>query len=159
MILGAHRDVISWMPPELRGVLLKWYPSLEAEGCAGRHERGGLVCVIEEVKPRVRAGGSPFWEGHQRMVDIQFVISGRERCGWAPRFDSEPLSADTDRDLLVYPAPLEMTWLDLKPGLMACFTPHDLHMPAMPGPAASDTVLRAVIKVPLRMLGWQDRLA
>lgn len=159
MILGSHRDVIRWMPPGLRGLLLDWLPSLERANGSGRHEREGLVCVVEEVNPWLRAQGSPFWEGHQAMVDIQFVLSGQERCGWAPRFDSEPLSADTDRDLLVYPEPLAPFWLDLKPGLMVCFAPHDLHMPAMPGPDASDFVLRAVIKVPLSILGWQDGMA
>jgi len=158
MILGAVPDVLSWFPAELGDSIRDWLCQIWKETGPGRSTLGNLTCVLEEIDLHERAGKVPFWEGHREMVDLQFVLRGRERCGWAPREALVPDSRDDSRDLLVYPAPDYPLWLDLQPGLLVCFAPSDLHMPAMPGTGTTESVLRGVIKVPIGLLKRESRI-
>lgn len=59
---------------------------------------------------------APF-ESHEKYFDLQFVVSGEERFGYAPRDLCKPAMAyDADRDLVFYEEPAESGCIILKAG-------------------------------------------
>lgn len=69
------------------------------------------------------------WEAHRRYIDLQCVVSGSERIGYAPlgRLAAGP-----------YDEAKDMTWLEgsgdflvLEPGQFMLLWPGDAHMPGM----------------------------
>lgn len=83
-------------------------------------------------------------EVHQRYIDIQYVISGHENCGWSPLMDCRHLSHayDPARDIAFF-SDSPQSWLDLASGQFAIFFPHDAHAPL----AGSGALRKAVVKV------------
>jgi biofilm protein TabA len=69
------------------------------------------------------------WEAHRRHIDLQMVVDGQERIGFAPlhRLGAEP-----------YDAELDLLWLTgsgdqllLQPGEFVLLWPEDGHMPGL----------------------------
>lgn len=87
-----------------------------------------LFATIEEYTTRPATSGR--WETHRRYVDVQCLISGRERIGFAPRAALRELEPyDPQRDVAFYTGVGEQ--LTLIPGLFVVFTPQDAHMPGL----------------------------
>lgn len=110
----------------------------------GRTELDGrnLYVLIQEYSSKLPGAGK--WEAHKRYIDIQYIISGAERIGYAilPRLvqgaydpvkDFVPLSGDGD-------------WVTLGAGDFMVLWPNDGHMPGM-AIDASTPVRKAVVKV------------
>ena len=75
---------------------------------------------------------APF-ESHEKYFDLQFVVSGEERFGYAPRDLCKPAMAyDADRDLVFYEEPAESGCIILKAGDFAIVPPEDAHAPPPP---------------------------
>lgn len=84
-------------------------------------------------------------EGHRDYADIQCLLSGRERMGYAPEGDAPPLS-DYAPDIQFFGGSWDS--LSLRPKTFYIVWPQDLHAPRM---ADGDVapVRRIVIKVKL----------
>ena len=87
------------------------------------------------------------FESHQRYVDIQFVVSGRERILHAP-IDSLVVDAlyDGEKDITLYAEPRGSSSFLLGPGQFAIFFPSDGHKPGLMA-GGRDSVLKVVVKV------------
>lgn len=82
-------------------------------------------------------------EGHRKYIDIQYVISGDESMGWAPR---EGLTCsveyDEERDLEFFEgAPASI--VRVPPGSFAVFLPTDAHLPLI----GDGPIHKVVVKV------------
>ena len=83
-------------------------------------------------------------EAHDKYVDIQVCVSGREGFGWSFRPDctsvKEPYNPEKD---IVFYADKPDTFVEIKPGQFAIFFPEDVHMPLV----GSGEIKKVVVKV------------
>jgi len=70
------------------------------------------------------------WESHRKLVDIQCVVSGKEKMGHAHLSDTKVLKPyDEKRDVANYTA--EGKYYIAEPGVMYIFYPNDAHRPSI----------------------------
>jgi len=87
-----------------------------------------LFALVEDyqTKPIVRGA----FEAHRRYVDIQYVVSGVERIGWADVNDlAEAAPYDADKDF--HKLAGEGGMLVVRAGTFVVLGPHDAHMPGI----------------------------
>jgi len=131
--------------PRLRQAFefLRTYDLLHAE--MGRHEIAGddVFALFQEYQTKPESEG--IWESHRRYMDVQYVITGVERMGYAnlntlmPR---DPYNAD--RDLIFHDG--QGCFVTVPAGSFTLFAPQDGHMPCLAA-GASSRVRKVVIKV------------
>lgn len=87
------------------------------------------------------------FEAHRRHIDIQFIVSGRERILWVPAVGLEVQAPyDEERDVEFFLDPPASSSLLLMTGEFAIFHPNDAHKPGcMAG--GKDPVRKVVVKV------------
>lgn len=113
---------------------------------AGKYEVDGtdVFAIINEYTTKAAADCEP--ETHLKYIDIQYMVSGTERFGFALLQDQTPLKPyDENADLLVY-KPEGFNYIDLKPGMFVIFYPTDIHQPEMFA-AAPMPVKKVVMKI------------
>lgn len=113
----------------------------------GRHPLDGdhvYTLVSEYLSKRPEDGR---WEAHRRFVDLQCVIRGSERIGYAPigRLEAQPY--DEAKDLMRLSGPGE--FLTIGPGEFVLLWPGDAHMPGIAVDAPAP-VRKLVIKIGVR---------
>ena len=83
-------------------------------------------------------------EAHDKYIDIQVCVSGKECFGWSPRAAcksvKEPYNPEKD---IVFYADKPDTFVEIKPGQLAIFFPEDVHMPLV----GSGEIKKVVVKV------------
>ena len=96
---------------------------------AGTHEIDGrrLYAMVQDYKTKLPAEGK--WEAHRKYIDIQYLVSGRERFGCVPTGRMTPGQYDADRDLET-PAG-EGAFVELRAGEFILLWPGEPHMPGM----------------------------
>ena len=82
-------------------------------------------------------------EGHRKYLDIQYVISGDESMGWAPREGlMTAVDYDAERDLEFFGGP-PASLVRVPPGHFVIFLPSDAHLPLI----GTGPIHKVVIKV------------
>jgi YhcH/YjgK/YiaL family protein len=110
----------------------------------GRHEIDGeiLYAMLQQYTSKPLDQGT--WEAHRRYIDLQVVIQGVEKIGYANIDHLSPGEYDTNKDFL--PLFGEGDFLTLQTGNFALLFPQDAHMPGiafdLPAP-----VKKIVIKI------------
>ena len=86
------------------------------------------------------------WERHERYIDLQYVVSGVERIGYAPvrSLDSGPYDADRDIAFLAGTG----SFVTMPAGHLMLLWPGDAHMPGIAEGEAT-LVRKVVIKIAL----------
>ena len=126
----AHRDAWRGLHPRL-GEGLEFLRTADLAALPlGRHEIEGerLFAIVDEyvTRPPERCR----LEAHRRYHDIQYLVSGRERIGYAPLERVRIVEPhDEARDVAFFDG--EYDTLTLHPGTFAIFAPHDVHAPQM----------------------------
>lgn len=111
----------------------------------GRHDVDGdrVFALVSDYQ--TRRPEDTFWEAHRQHVDVQFVVHGCERIGYAnlDRFEVEPY--DAERDLTVARGAAG-GHVAVGTGEFVILFPNDVHMPGLQvhGPEA---VRKVVVKV------------
>ena len=85
------------------------------------------------------------WEAHQKYADIQYIISGEEKMGFAPRVGFEVTEAyNPDKDIVFLKGTGD--YVTAKTGTFVIFFPQDAHQPSV---AVKDStpVKKVVVKV------------
>lgn len=82
-------------------------------------------------------------EGHRKYIDVQYMVYGSEKMGYAP-LEKQQIATEYDgeKDLMFFEGDASFT--DFKKGMFAVLYPKDLHMP---GVGSGDEVLKVVVKV------------
>jgi biofilm protein TabA len=90
-----------------------------------------VVAIVDAY--RTKPSSEKKWESHRRHVDLQVVLSGTERVGWAPASGLQILTPyNPEKDAEFYESPdVPETGFRLHPGLFAIFFPHDGHQPGV----------------------------
>jgi YhcH/YjgK/YiaL family protein len=94
----------------------------------GRHDLDGdsLFALVQEYT--TRAADQCVWEAHRRYVDVQFVVTGAERMGYASLETMREREAyDPARDVAFFEPGSE--FVTIRAGLFAIFGPEDVHSP------------------------------
>jgi len=113
----------------------------------GRHElSGGSYAMVSEYETKAAEGA--LYEAHRRFVDVQFVVSGSERIGYAPlEALREAQPYDDERDVVKLEG--EGDPVLLTAGQFAVLWPGDGHMPGIHAGDRPAHVRKVVIKVPV----------
>jgi YhcH/YjgK/YiaL family protein len=114
---------------------------------------GTGVGTIEIEGPRVYAIFQEYetlplpqgaWEAHRQYIDLQCVVAGTERIGYANAGRLTPGAYDPTRDF--QPLSGEGDYLTLGPGDFMILFPEDAHMPRIAAGAPA-TVRKVVVKI------------
>lgn len=111
----------------------------------GKYEIEGkdIYAIVSEyqTKPETEAK----WEAHHNYIDIQYIVSGEERMGYAPLETmeiKEPYNPEKDVIFLEGSG----DYITATPGTFVVFFPHDAHQPTV-SIGNGSLVKKVVIKV------------
>lgn len=96
---------------------------------AGTYEIDGRIvyALVQEYRTKVATEGK--WEAHRKYIDLQYLVSGRERFGCAPAGRLLPGAYDEARD---FEQPQgEGSFIELHAGEFMLLWPGEAHMPGM----------------------------
>ena len=111
----------------------------------GKYEIEGenIFALISEYQPKPESEGK--LEAHRKYIDVQYVISGEERMGYAPLNKQEIIEKyKEENDIMFFKG--EKSYTKVEEGMFAIFFPVDLHMPGI-NTGKSSHVKKLVIKV------------
>lgn len=139
--------------PEAFDYLLRHFSDFADPAMDGRHELDGdNLFVIVGDHPLKEAKEAKL-EAHDRYIDIQLVISGKEDFGWRDRGKCENPQGemDAERDLLFYDD-LPSSIVTALEGEFVVFFPEDAHAPLIrPADQEKGAVSRkAIVKVKVK---------
>ncbi|WP_291326298.1 YhcH/YjgK/YiaL family protein [Desulfovibrio sp. UCD-KL4C] len=125
----------------------------------GKHVIDGtnVFALVSEYETKPHAEGR--FETHRKYVDIQFLLSGREKLGWAALKDLVPeVLYDPERDVgFLKSLPEIPTLSTLKPGMFIAYFPEDGHMPGLTCAVNPEPVKKVVVKIAVDSL-YQEKL-
>ena len=116
---------------------------------SGRQELDGerLFAMVQRYRTKSQAQAA--WEVHRQYIDVQYVVEGIERMGWAPLALGPPVvkAYDAESDAALHDA--DGDFVTLAAGSFAILTPQDIHAPqvAAGSPPVPSPVLKVVVKV------------
>lgn len=117
------------------------------EKADGKYEVDGenLFYIVDSYTTEPE--GDRRFEGHEKYIDIQFIVEGSEVMGYAP-VDSLTVSRDYDgeTDVAFYDTPADFTRIDTPAGTFCIFYPQDGHMPCCHGNKPSQ-IKKVVVKI------------
>lgn len=96
----------------------------------GKYEIEGknIFAVVSEYETKNIEQGR--WEAHRNYLDIQFLISGKEKIGYASINEMKVnVEYNEEKDVLFLEG--EGDFLSVKDGTFALFAPEDVHMPCI----------------------------
>jgi len=109
----------------------------------GKHEIFGdrVYAIIAHENGRAVSDGE--LEGHQKYIDLQYVIRGDESMGWSPREGLvNSAEYDAEKDLEFFEGEPK-TIVRVPPGSFAIFLPTDAHLPLI----GEGPIHKVVVKV------------
>lgn len=113
----------------------------------GRYEVQGDRLYYNVQHYKTRAIEESKFEAHEKYIDVQFVVEGKELIGVA-RKDKLKISQayDSDKDVAFYKVPAEFSSVIMKAGMFCVLFPHDAHMPCVQAGEPAD-VHKVVVKI------------
>ena len=100
---------------------------------------------VEEVRGRSRE--QAVYERHERYVDIQLPMTGRESYGWKSfgRLGAEKIPYDKEKDIVFYEDEVERVFT-LEPGDFVVFFPEDGHAPGVTDTGVKKVIVKVLAK-------------
>lgn len=111
----------------------------------GKQEIGeGLKAIFSRAAGKSAEASLSKFECHNRHIDIQLCIDGKERIGWTPREKCVQPNGEynEEKDVQLYHDAAD-TFFELTNGQFAIFFPEDVHAPMI----GEGTIQKLVIKV------------
>ena len=69
-------------------------------------------------------------ESHEKYLDVQFLVSGRERLGFTKNTGNYKVAEHIkERDLIFYESVEDEGYIESRPGCFCVFFPSDIHRP------------------------------
>jgi biofilm protein TabA len=148
MILDSLHNAVMYqaLGPRIAGALDYLQGTDFSKTPLGRHELDGdrLVAIVQRyaTKPVDEAR----WEAHRRYLDVQYVVEGAERMGWAALDQRLPVrhAYDAAKDIVFFETRGELFLV--RAGQFAIFAPHDIHAPGLAAGSVPSKVLKVVVK-------------
>lgn len=128
---------------------------LSPEILDGRHAISGDDVYGLVSSYQTRPVDAARFEAHRNYVDVQMVLSGAERLGWAPLQGLEvaqPYDPAKDVEFHAFPDSAA-SFINAVPGLFVAFFPWDAHMPQVSAGLWPVPVRKVVVKVRMGAVG------
>jgi biofilm protein TabA len=111
----------------------------------GTHEIDGqdIYAIIQEYNPKTPSEG--FLEAHRKYIDIQYIVSGEELIGYAPRQHLQESPYIDNKDFMKLSGDYDL--IHAKEGMFFIFFPDDAHMPGLQTGGRNELVRKIVVKV------------
>lgn len=95
----------------------------------GRYEIDGenMYALIQQYNTKLKEQG--FWEAHRRYIDLQYIVQGAEKIGYANIHHLQQGEYDPGKDFL--PLYGDGDLFTLQSGSFVILLPEDAHMPGM----------------------------
>jgi YhcH/YjgK/YiaL family protein len=106
-------------------------------------EGSSLFFIVQAYETKAREKG--VWESHRKYLDVQYVVEGTEKIGWAATALLSVMQPyNLEKDVTLYEG--DGDFIVMRPGMFIVLWPHDGHMP---GIAVTDPVhvRKVVVKV------------
>ncbi len=87
-----------------------------------------IFAVVSEYKTKNLEQG--LWEAHKKYIDIQYIISGKEKMGYCCIDDMKIAVKYNDENDIIFMNG-QGDFLTVNEGSFALFTPKDAHMPSI----------------------------
>lgn len=111
----------------------------------GKYDIDGNRIFVNIMEYETKNVDECLWEAHKQYVDIQYIISGREKMGYINYEDIDITNEyKTNTDVLFGTGTGQ--FLNVKKGEFVIFTPNDGHMPSL-NIERLEYVKKAVIKI------------
>lgn len=138
----------AWLPPALRQALDCLATTDFAALPPGRHELAGDEAFFQVIDLTTKPAAENRPEVHRRYIDVQFLVRGAERIGFAADDGRNEIAEDllAERDLLFYADVAHESVIEMVPGSFAVFFPNDVHRPGCMVDAPS-AIRKVVVKV------------
>lgn len=85
------------------------------------------------------------WSAHDSVIEVQYVVSGEEKLGFAPRDTMEYQSSAAEKDILYFAG--TGNWLQFTKGHFAVLFPDDVHIPKISTELNPSEVRKVVFKI------------
>ena len=96
----------------------------------GKYQIDGhnIFAVVLEYETKNLEQG--LWEAHRKYIDIQYIISGKEKMGYSCIDDMKiPIEYEEKNDIIFFEG--QGDYITINEGAFALFTPNDVHMPSI----------------------------
>ena len=113
----------------------------------GRYDIVGddVFALVQEYNTKPTTAGK--WEAHKKYIDIQYIVSGKEKIGYS--FFNKMIVTEEYKDIKdIMFLKGEGSFVIAESGYFALLFPTDIHMP---GIAVEDNVKNEVIKVVVKV--------
>ena len=114
----------------------------------GKHDIDGdnAFAIVNEYTTKPVEECDP--ESHRDYADIQIMIAGTEKFGYAPLNGQQPTTAyNEEKDFSLYSIPEgDLSYIRLKPGQFIIFFPTDIHQPEVCN-IQPESVKKLVLKI------------
>jgi YhcH/YjgK/YiaL family protein len=111
----------------------------------GKYEIEGkdIYAIVSEYQTKSEAEAK--WEAHHQYADVQYIVSGEEKMGYAPLETMEIKEAyNADKDVIILQGAGD--YVTATPGTFIVFFPHDAHQPTV-STGNNAMVKKVVVKV------------
>jgi YhcH/YjgK/YiaL family protein len=108
--------------------------------------KGGMYYNVQHYETKAESEG--FFEAHRKFIDLQYIVSGKERHGYAHLSllkQRDPYNEE--KDLVVYDG--KGSFFTLDEGFFAIYFPEDAHMPNIRTGADPVKMVKVVFKIPV----------
>ncbi|MTJ83837.1 MAG: DUF386 domain-containing protein [Telmatospirillum sp.] len=161
MIFGSihnPQDIPAWMPAPLGRALALLKGTDFAALPTGRHEFEGDDIFFQVIDLTTRPAAEQKPEVHRTYIDVQFLVRGAERIGFAIDTGRNEVAENllAERDLLFYKGAENEAMLTMVPGSFAMFFPTDVHRPGCQADHP-DAIRKVVVKVRAALLEGEVR--
>lgn len=147
--LDRWRETVANPSPRMEAAFAALERIAAAPPDDGKHEVDGdnVFVMVQRYTPRPVEQGK--YEAHRKYVDIQVLVSGRERMGVLPldglRVETE---YSDEKDVILFHRPDDNAGLQpLAAGEFMVLDPSDAHMPGIAPADGAEEVLKLVGKV------------
>ncbi len=157
MIFGHLKNLDamrSWMPLPVM-LALDYLKTVDYSNSPGGQEtRIAPAITAKDARVTTMEAGKIRPEIHRKNIDIQFLLSGRERIGVAADTGNNPVDEDRleERDALFYSSVENESFLDFEPGNFAVFFPYDVHRPVCMVGDKPEEIHKVVVKISTDLL-------
>jgi biofilm protein TabA len=127
---------------------VEYIESFDASHPDGRYEIDGKNMYAIVSSYQTKPADLQITESHKKYIDVQAILSGRERIDVALLSGSTIVDKpyDDSKDTAFYRMPADYVSLIMMPGAFALFYPQDVHRPCCNFESAAD-VRKIVVKV------------
>jgi biofilm protein TabA len=155
MFIGRTVDLsnaLTCLPPALAAAFKECLAQDLKNLPAGKYDlKAGGFFLVQDAKTKPFVETRP--EAHRAMIDIQYIVTGRERFGMAHADENlKPVEDRLDeKDLAFYPAPDGEFFVNAAAGDFMVFFPGEIHRPmgCVDGP---ENIRKIVVKFPFEKI-------